>query len=98
MSGISANFGTISDTGSQTASLASSLQDRFTQLMTDAKGILQDGWNGAAADMFQQAQAKWNQEAGELANSHGQLGRAVSQFGEDLHQTDTGPASAVFNI
>jgi WXG100 family type VII secretion target len=81
-------FGAISDTGSSTVNAAGEMKNLFDQLKTKAKAILADDWNGAAADAFDVAEAKWDQQANELGDAQIRAGSLTSQASDEMMATD----------
>ncbi|RKT83919.1 WXG100 family type VII secretion target [Saccharopolyspora antimicrobica] len=89
-------FGAISDTGGNTVTAAGQMKTIFEDLMTKAKAILAEDWNGAAADAFDKAQARWDVQANALGEAQLRTGQLTTQASEDMLATDL-RASNLFN-
>lgn len=88
---------TIGDTGSGNVSKAAELMQLFEDLRTQAKSILGDDWNGAAADAFDQAHANWNAQVGGLGDAHATMGKTVVNAMHNAFSADQ-KASGLFNV
>ncbi|MEV0698771.1 WXG100 family type VII secretion target [Saccharopolyspora sp. NPDC050389] len=89
-------FGSISDTGGNTVTAAGQMKTLFDDLKTKAKAILADDWNGAAANAFDEAEAKWDVQANALGDAQVRTGQLTTQASDDMMATDI-RASNLFN-
>ncbi|GLY64817.1 WXG100 family type VII secretion target [Amycolatopsis taiwanensis] len=89
--------GTVGDTGSTHSNKAAELMQLFEDLKQQAKSILADDWQGAAADTFDQAQTKWNNEILNLSDAHSTMGRTVVDTMNNAFHADS-QAAGLFNV
>ncbi|WP_199434132.1 WXG100 family type VII secretion target [Qaidamihabitans albus] len=88
MSRITYNVGAIGEVGSSATSISAQMQALFDDLMTRAKSIVGEGWQGGAALGFQEAHTKWDAAAKKLSDAENRCGIATQNAATDMHATD----------
>lgn len=74
---------------------ATSTSARFTAMLDDLTRELKplhEDWTAQAAEAYTAAREQWNQAANDLSHILNQLGNAVHQGNEDMHETDKSAA------
>lgn len=84
---IKATFGEISAAASTIASSSKSIDDLNDQLRAKVTSTLA-GWDGAAGEAYQAAQAKWDQASADLNQVLAAIGVAVQQASEAYSQAE----------
>jgi WXG100 family type VII secretion target len=69
------------------------MHEHLSEVERTFNGLVTDGWTGAGADAFGGCAKRWNDNAGQMALTLGDLGRAVGEASLNMLQADHAAAA-----
>jgi WXG100 family type VII secretion target len=87
------NFGGIDTVSGSITAFVNHLNEKLDEVDRTFKNLLAQGWQGAGADAFQGASAKWHGSADQMANTLHSLSAKVGSAAVNMQQADAAAAA-----